>query len=93
MGAQYFRANVQPTERYVQSLPRTAQYRLHPGDSKFENLYLAGDWTWNSFNAGCVESATISGMLAANGMCGSPPLKRIVGLTFGYPDSPYGKSL
>jgi len=87
--AQFFRANVQPTERYVLSLPGTVRHRLHPGDSGFDNLVLAGDWTWNALNVGCVEAATISGMLAAHALCGSPALSEIVGLTFGHPDSRY----
>ena len=36
--SQFFRANIDPTERYVLSLPGTAQYRLTSGDSMFENL-------------------------------------------------------
>lgn len=89
LDAQYIRANVQPTERYVLSLPGTTRHRLHPGDSRFANLVLAGDWTWNSFNAGCVEAASISGMLAAHALCGSPALDTIVGLTFGHVGTPY----
>jgi len=87
--SQYTRANLQPSELYVQSLPGTGRYRLHPTGSGFENLVLAGDWTWNSFGAGCVEGAAISGMLAAHGISGSPPLERIVGLTFGHPHTPF----
>ena len=82
--SQYFRANVQPTERYVMSLPGTSRYRLQPGASGFDNLVLAGDWTWTPFNGGCVEGATISGMLAANAISGQPKLETIVGLTFGW---------
>ncbi|MDH3732306.1 MAG: NAD(P)-binding protein [Gemmatimonadota bacterium] len=82
--SQYFRANVQPTERYVMSLPGTSEHRLQPGASGFDNLYLAGDWTWSPFNGGCVEGATISGMLAANAMSGLPKIDSIVGLTFGW---------
>jgi len=87
--SQYTRANVQPSELYVQSLPGSGRYRLYPDDARFENLVLAGDWTWNSFGAGCVEGATISGMLAAHGISGSPGLADIVGLTFGHPRTPY----
>lgn len=89
LSAQYSRANIQPTELYVQSLPGTGRYRLHPFDSKFSNLVLAGDWTWNSFGAGCVEGAVISGMLASHAISGSPGLDSIVGLTFGHPNTPY----
>lgn len=63
--AQYWRANIEPTERYVLSIKGTGKYRLSPGNSGFENLYLAGDWTDNGFNVGCVEAAALSGKLAA----------------------------
>jgi uncharacterized protein with NAD-binding domain and iron-sulfur cluster len=61
----YTRANIAPSERYVQSLPGTSRYRLRPHGSGYSNLVLAGDWTDCGFNAGCVEAATIAGMLAA----------------------------
>jgi uncharacterized protein with NAD-binding domain and iron-sulfur cluster len=62
---QYWRANIDPSDRYVQSLPGSDQYRLQPGKSGFDNLVVAGDWTDNGLNAGCVEGATRSGRLAA----------------------------
>jgi hypothetical protein len=65
LDAQYFRANVDPSERYVLSTPGSTRFRLHPGQSDFENLYLAGDWTLSRFNCGCVEAAMESGALAA----------------------------
>lgn len=64
----YFRANIDPSERYVLSPAGTPQLRLRPSESGFANLYLAGDWTWNYFNLGCVEAAMISGRLAAKGL-------------------------
>jgi hypothetical protein len=68
--APYFRANVQPADRYVLSLPGTARYRVAPGDSGFGNLFPAGDWTACVLDAGCMEAATISGMLAAEAITG-----------------------
>jgi uncharacterized protein with NAD-binding domain and iron-sulfur cluster len=62
---QYVRANVDPSDLYVQSLPGTDQYRLQPGHTGFSNLAVAGDWTDNGLNAGCVEGAVRSGHLAA----------------------------
>jgi hypothetical protein len=62
---QFFTANIDPSGRYVLSLPGTIRYRLDPGDSGFANLFLAGDWTNCDINAGCVEAAVISGLLAA----------------------------
>lgn len=68
--AQYFRRNLYGSERYVLSVPGSVQYRLPPDESGFDNLYLAGDWTRCGINAGCVEAATISGLMAARGLTG-----------------------
>lgn len=65
LGAQYFRANLDPSDRYVQSLPGSGRYRLAPGRTGFVNLAVAGDWTACGLDAGCVEAATRSGILAA----------------------------
>jgi hypothetical protein len=70
--AQYFRANFAATERYVLSLPGTIRFRLWPDQSGYENLLLAGDWTRNGIDAGSIESAVTSGMLAAQAICGQP---------------------
>lgn len=66
LDAQYLRANVEPAERYVLSVPGSGQYRIPPGDTDFDNLYVAGDWTACGIDAGCVEAAAMSGFLAAN---------------------------
>ncbi|NTS78730.1 NAD(P)-binding protein [Catenovulum sp. SM1970] len=68
--SQYWRANVDPSERYVQSTVGSSQYRLKTDESGFDNLYLTGDWIDNGFNMGCVESATISGLLTAQAVTG-----------------------
>ena len=39
---QYFRANVDPTERYVLTPPNTVHLRLDPADCGFTNLFPAG---------------------------------------------------
>jgi uncharacterized protein with NAD-binding domain and iron-sulfur cluster len=70
--SQYFRQNFYGSERYVLSVPNSVQYRLPPDDSGFENLFLAGDWTRCGINAGCVEAATISGLVCARGLTGHP---------------------
>ena len=73
LGVQYWRANINPSDRYVLSLPNTLQYRLSPGGSGYSNLYLAGDWTRvPEVNAGCVEVATMSGLAAASALSGVP---------------------
>ncbi|GAB4203788.1 MAG: hypothetical protein OHK0022_28330 [Roseiflexaceae bacterium] len=69
---QYMRVNIDPSERYVQTLPNSTKYRLKSGESKFRRLYLAGDWTDNGLNLGCVEAATMSGMQASRAISGLP---------------------
>jgi uncharacterized protein with NAD-binding domain and iron-sulfur cluster len=66
LAAQYWRANVEPSERYVMSVPGSSQYRIQPDDTGLRNLYAVGDWTACHINAGCVEGAVISAMVAAN---------------------------
>jgi uncharacterized protein with NAD-binding domain and iron-sulfur cluster len=66
LDAQYLRANVEPSERYVLSVPGSGEHRIAPDDTGFSNLYAVGDWTACVIDAGCVEAAVISGMLAAN---------------------------
>ena len=77
--SQYWRANVNPSERYVLSLPGTIRYRISPLDNTYDNLTIAGDWTECGHNAGCVEAAVISGRLAAHALSGAPALDRIIG--------------
>jgi uncharacterized protein with NAD-binding domain and iron-sulfur cluster len=77
--SQYWRANVNPTERYTLTLPGTIECRISPLDASYQNLTLAGDWTSTGFNHGCVESAVMSGMLAAHAISGSPALETITG--------------
>lgn len=79
LAGQYVRANVNPTERYVQSLPGTSRYRISPLDMSVDNLTIAGDWTACGLNTGCAEAAVISGRLAAHAISGSPPLEEIPG--------------
>jgi len=75
----YHRANIDPSERYVLSVSGSTTFRLHGYATGFSNLYLAGDWTINGLNAGCVEAATISGKIVGNVLCGNPPEKDVWG--------------
>lgn len=77
--SQYWTANVNPSDRYVLALPGTMKYRISPLDRTFDNLTIAGDWTDCGFSQGCVESAVMSGRLAAHAISLSPPLAEIVG--------------
>lgn len=76
---QYWTANTDPSDLYVQSLPGTDQYRLRPDGSSYRNLVLAGDWTDCGINAGCIEAAAVSGLQAANALLGRPRWDRISG--------------
>jgi uncharacterized protein with NAD-binding domain and iron-sulfur cluster len=77
--SQFWTANVNPSDRYVLSLPGTQHYRISPLDNSYDNLTVAGDWTACGLDTGCVESAVISGRLAAHAISGSPGLGEIVG--------------
>jgi uncharacterized protein with NAD-binding domain and iron-sulfur cluster len=70
VAATYTRANVDPSDRYVQSMPGSGAYRLAADASGFEGLAIAGDWTDSGLNAGCIEAAVISGLQAANTVLG-----------------------
>lgn len=69
---QYYRANVNPSDRYVLSLPGTTDRRLSAATSGFHRLVLAGDWLRTGLNYDCVESATMSGIQACRAICGMP---------------------
>lgn len=77
--SQFWRANVDPSERYVQSLAGSGVHRIKPGETGFDNLVITGDWTDCGLNAGCVEAAVMSGRLASNAITGLPKLEDIVG--------------
>jgi uncharacterized protein with NAD-binding domain and iron-sulfur cluster len=77
-GAQFWRANVNPTERYVISVPGSQKYRISPLDNTYDNLTIAGDWTACGMDCGCVEAAVMSGLLAAHALSGLPSLEEIV---------------
>ncbi len=77
--SQYWRANVNPSDRYVLALPGSLQHRISPLDSTYDNLTIAGDWTDCGFNEGCTEAAVISGRLAAHALSGAPALADIHG--------------
>ena len=49
------------------------------GQRRTVNATIAGDWTDAGFNAGCVETAVMSGLLAAHALSGAPDLDTLVG--------------
>jgi uncharacterized protein with NAD-binding domain and iron-sulfur cluster len=79
LATQHISVNIDPSDRYVQSLPGTDRYRLRPDESGFDNLVLAGDWTDCGMNAGCIEAAVMSGLEAANALLGRGRFHRIRG--------------
>jgi uncharacterized protein with NAD-binding domain and iron-sulfur cluster len=76
---QYWKANVNPSDCYVLSLPGSICHRISPLDMTFDNLTIAGDWTATGLDSGCIESAVMSGLLAAHAISGKPALEEIVG--------------
>ena len=78
-GSQYWRANVNPSDRYVIHPPGSWRYRISPLDMTYDNLSLTGDWTDSGFHSGCVEGAVMSGLLAAHAISGYPLLEEIIG--------------
>jgi len=79
--SQFWRANIDPTERYVLAPAGSTACRLEADDSGYANLILAGDWIYNGLNVGSFEGAVMGGKLAAHAICGSPDLSTI----YGYP--------
>jgi uncharacterized protein with NAD-binding domain and iron-sulfur cluster len=72
--AQYWRANIRGSERYVLTPPGSIEFRLRPDEAGPANLVLAGDWTRNGVCGGSVEAAVTSGKLAARALSGSPEI-------------------
>jgi len=76
---QYWRANVNPSDRFVLSLPGASRFRISPLDMTYDNLTIAGDWTECGLNTGCTEAAVMSGRLAAHALSGLPALRDVPG--------------
>jgi uncharacterized protein with NAD-binding domain and iron-sulfur cluster len=76
---QHVSVNIDPSDRYVLSVPGSDKYRLRPDESGYDNLVLAGDWTDCGINAGCIEAAVMSGLQAANALLGHGRHHRIRG--------------
>lgn len=77
LSSQFWTANVNPSDRYVLSLPGSTRYRISPLARTLDNLTIAGDWTDCGFNLGCVEAAVMSGRLASHALSLSPALEDI----------------
>jgi uncharacterized protein with NAD-binding domain and iron-sulfur cluster len=68
--AQYWRANTTASERYALTPAKSVAARLAADETGVANLAIAGDWTRNGVDAGCVESAVTSGLQAARALIG-----------------------
>lgn len=79
---QFWKPNIDPTERYVTSPPGSTKHRLKAWDSGFANLVLAGDWIYTGLNVGSFEGACMGGKLAAHAIDpAAVPLDKV----YGYP--------
>lgn len=74
--AQFFRANISPSERYVLCIPGDNSYRLKQGKTPFVNLYAAGDYVYTGL-LGSIEASVMTGMMASRSISGYP--EKIVG--------------
>ena len=72
---QYMRANLDPSDQYVQALPGTAMFRMRTDETGYDNLLVTGDWIDTGLNAGCLEAAVMAGMQTANALL--PPHRRV----------------
>jgi uncharacterized protein with NAD-binding domain and iron-sulfur cluster len=79
VAGKYISVNIDPSDRYVQSVPGSDRFRLRPDESGYDNLALAGDWTDCGMNAGCIEAAVMSGLEAANVLLSRGRFHRIRG--------------
>ena len=68
------------SDRYTLSRPGTIDSRISPLERPVLNMTIAGDWTACGLDAGCVEAAVMSGMLAAHAITNEDPaLDAIIG--------------
>ncbi len=85
---QFFKANIDPNERYTLSIAGTVGDRPEAWGSKFDNLALAGDWIYTGYNVGSFEAAVMGGKLASLALTGAPHIDQIYGYSFLHPDRP-----
>jgi uncharacterized protein with NAD-binding domain and iron-sulfur cluster len=89
----FFSLNLDPSERYVLSIPGSRRFRLKPFDAGFQNLYLTGDWTRSVIDLGCAEGAVISGKYAAQGISRIPAkILGMIGAKWEAMELPTGKA-
>jgi uncharacterized protein with NAD-binding domain and iron-sulfur cluster len=69
---QYWRTNVDPTEKYVIAKAGSTRNRLSADQSGFANMIIAGEWVDTGINISSIETTVISGMRASRAICGIP---------------------
>jgi len=72
LASQFYRANVDPTERYVLNTAGSVDARLCTDESGYTNLYITGTWIANGLNMSAIEAAAVSGMQTSRAICGYP---------------------
>jgi uncharacterized protein with NAD-binding domain and iron-sulfur cluster len=72
LDGQYVRANVNPSDRYVLSVPGSAAFRPRTEETNLRNLFVTGDWIQNGVQGGCAEAAAMAGVQTARAICGRP---------------------
>ena len=77
LNSQFWRANIDPSERYVLSVVNSTQYRIKTDETGYDNLFFTGDWIYNGANVGFVDSAVTSGMRTSQAIT-----KLVIGETF-----------
>lgn len=85
---QFYRANIDPNERYTVSAPGTLQYRLNSWESGYANCALCSDAIFNGFNIGSFEASVAAGKLASLTVSGLPELDHVYGFEFLRPHPP-----
>jgi uncharacterized protein with NAD-binding domain and iron-sulfur cluster len=83
---QYLKVNIDPSERYILSLPGSTPKRPKAWGAEASNLTLAGDWIYTGINIGSFEGAVTSGRLAAHALTGFPALADIAGYDLLHPN-------
>ena len=72
LDSQYIRASVNPSDRYVMSVPGSSAFRPRTEDTNLRNLFVTGDWIKNGIQGGCAEAAVMAGLQTSRAICGCP---------------------
>ena len=74
LDAQYIRCSVNPSDRYVMSVPGSSAFRPRTEDTNLKNLFVTGDWLRHGINGGCAEGAIMAGLQTSRAICGVPEI-------------------